>query len=108
MVVAASRYTTTYSNDFYLIEADSTVEKFKERFAQLSSESPGRLAYTGYDVTRYLLTIAMRNGRLPLDEAIRREPLYRGLASRFEFQGTNVNGALFFHRYRDDELAFIR
>ncbi len=108
MVVAASRYTTTYSNDFYLIEADSTVEKFKERFAQLSSESPGRLAYTGYDVTRYLLTIAMRNGRLPLDEAIRREPLYRGLASRFEFQGTNVNGALFFHRYRDDELVFIR
>ncbi|MCZ6705367.1 MAG: ABC transporter substrate-binding protein [Bacteroidetes bacterium] len=108
MVVAASRYTTTYSNDFYLTEADSTVELFKSRFAQLSSETPQRLAYTGYDVTRYLLSIATRNERLPLDEAIRLEPLYRGLASRIEFQGTNVNGAMFFHRYRDDELAFIR
>ncbi|GMQ80991.1 MAG: ABC transporter substrate-binding protein [Rhodothermia bacterium] len=108
MVVAASRYTTTYSNDYYLIEADSTVESFKSRFAQLSSETPQRLAYTGYDVTRYLLSIATRDERLPLDEAIRREPLYRGLALRIEFQGTNVNGAMFFHRYRDDKLALIR
>ncbi len=108
MVVAASRYTTTYSNDFYLTEADSMVELFRSRFGRFSSETPRRLAYTGYDVARWLLSIATRDERLPLDEAIRLEPLYRGLASRLEFQGTNVNGAMFFHRYRDGELVLIR
>ncbi len=108
MVAAASRYTATYSNDFYLAGEDPNVEAFSERYRVLSGEVPGRLAFTGYDVTSFLLSLAVRNEGEALREAIMFEPLYRGLATRIEFQGTNVNGAMFFHRYRNGELTLIR
>lgn len=108
MVAAASRYTATYSNDFYVVSEDPNVEAFSERYRALSGEMPGRLAFTGYDVTSFLLSLAVRNEGEALREAIKFEPLYRGLASRIEFQGTNVNGAMFFHRYRDGEVTLIR
>ena len=108
MVSAASRYTATYSNDFYLAASDPSLTIFQARFRELSGESPNRPAYAGYDVTKFMLQIVSRRPEEPLYESVWFEPEYRGIASRIGFFGLNVNGALFFHRYRDGELRLIR
>ncbi len=108
MVSAASRYTTTYSNDFFLSDKDPNLVIFQSRYRELSGESPNRLAYAGYDVTKFLLQLVVRGDDQPLYESIWFEPEYRGLASRIGFQGLNINGAMFFHRYREGELRLIR
>ena len=108
MVTAASRYTATYSNDFFLNQSSPELTIFQARYGSLAGENPSRLAYAGYDVARFVLELALRDDEQPLYESIWFEPEYRGLASRIGFFGLNVNGAMFFHRYRDGELRLIR
>lgn len=108
MVVQASKYVVTYSNDYFVREKDPAVLDFQNRYIALAGEPPDRLGYSGYDVVSFLLDTRETVGKGSLREGILSAPLYNGLASRIEFRGSTVNRAMFFHRYRDNELALIR
>ena len=105
----ASKYSATYSNDFYENPADSLVLAFQERYTSQTGAPPERLVYTGYDVTHYL---AQQLGRQalenkPLEFVIRDAPPYQGLGNRLDFSRSNVNEAMFYHRYVDGFLNLL-
>lgn len=110
----ASRYETTYTNDFYVDEEDGSVEAFMQAFEEIIGRQPdpeetiGRLAFTGYDVARFLIAQMIRETNMELWERIRTAPMYQGLGIRIDFSGSNVNHALYYFRYRDGTATLIR
>lgn len=112
----ASTFRVTYSNDFYVDETDPQVQAFIEHYREQFGETPDqgsftarRLAYTGYDVARMVLQArSSETSTGSLREALRSAPLYQGLGVRIDFEGSNVNEALFYHRYRDGRLELLR
>ncbi len=113
----ASRFQVTYTNDFYLDETRPEVQSFIRRYREATGDTPDaldytaeRLAYTGYDVARYLLEKLARSGEedRPLHEVLREAPRYDGLGIRIDFDGGNVNQALFYHRYRNGQVGLLR
>ncbi len=110
----ASRYETTYTNDFYVDEDDASVQGFMQDFEEINGERPdpeqtiGRLAFSGYDVVRYLIPRMISESPAPLYERIRSAPAYQGLGLRIDFSDSNVNQALFYFRYRDGRVSLLR
>ncbi len=104
----ASRFLTTYTNDFVQDSTRAGVIRFRQDYASLSGENPGRLAYSGYDLTRFLIDARLDDPVRGFSEVLHRTAPYDGLASRFDFSGGNVNRALFYHRYRDGAVTLIR
>ncbi len=106
----ASRYLLTFSNDFYVDTSRAEVQDFIQRYQALGRmEQPDRLVYTGYDVTRFLLTqLPDRSALAELADRIRKAPFYQGLGVRIHFDGGQVNQALYYHRYRDGRLELLR
>lgn len=100
----ASRFGTVYANDFYVDADDPAVRAFKQHYQDLTGRSldrlsftERRLAYTGYDVARFLLAQMAKGGAVA--EAINAAPRYQGLGIRLDFSEGNVNTAMYFHRY---------
>jgi ABC-type branched-subunit amino acid transport system substrate-binding protein len=108
MRAAAGKYTTTYSNDFYPDDTRPEVTDFRRRYVDLAGREAGRIAFTGYDVTAYLLSVMGFRDDLSLADRLRAEPMYSGLGIRIEFDGGQINQGLFYHRYRDGDLTLIR
>lgn len=110
----ASRYETTYTNDFYVDEDDASVQGFMQDFEEINGERPdpgqtiGRLAFSGYDVVRYLIPRLISESPEPLYERIRSAPEYQGLGLRIDFSDSNVNQALYYFRYRDGRVSLLR
>jgi len=105
----ASRYQLTFSNDFWVDSTRAEVWRFQQQYQALRHRKPDRLAYVGYDVTRFLLQQLPERSRLhDLPDRLRGAPLYQGLGMRLYFEGGQVNRALYFHRYRDGRLELIR
>ena len=104
----ASRFRVTYTNDFFVDESLRAVQEFRRRYRALSEEEPNRLAYTGYDVCRFLLFQLTASAGHPLYEAIRMANPYQGLGMRIDFSEGNVNQAMYFHRYRDGAPELLR
>ena len=122
---AASRYQVVYSNAFRVDPTQPAVQAFTERYREATGKTPDqltatarRLAYTGYDVTRFLLEARNRSlnasaegstsSPMAFPEVLREMPRYEGLGMRIDFEGGNVNKALFFHRYRNGRLDLLR
>lgn len=111
----ASEVRATYSNDFYVDTAREGVQSFIRNYRLLTGETPDdlsvtgqRLAYTGFDVMRFLLQSVEAGRTRPQPEALRSPPRYNGLGVRIDFQqGTNINQALYFHRYRDGAIELL-
>lgn len=111
----ASEVRATYSNDFYVDTARNGVQSFIREYRLLTGETPGdlpvtgqRLAYTGFDVTRFLLQSVEAGRTRPSPDALRSPSRYNGLGIRIDFQsGTNVNQAIYFHRYRDGAIELL-
>lgn len=109
----ASKFNVTYSNDFYVDEARPEVSDFRARYRELAGKAidveavTGRLAITGYDVTRFLLPLVAGRSSQPLPERIRTAPAYEGLGLRLDFEG-NVNEGVYFHRFRDGSRELVR
>ncbi len=116
MAEQASRYLTTYTNDFYVDPADPDVQAFIQSYRALTGETPDgstvtaeRLAYTGYDVAVFLLgALDAAEEDAPAREALREAPLYEGLGMRIDFREGNVNDAMFFFRYYDGRIERVR
>ncbi len=108
----ASDYNTVYTTSFHLLTGDAAVQRFDEAYRELSGIRPegetGRLAYAGYDVTRFLLTRLTQSGDASLAESIANAPWYQGLGSRLFFEGGNVNRGLFYMRYRPGKVDLLR
>ena len=108
LALQASAYETTYTNDFFVDPTRADVQRFDRQYRVLAGNAPNRLAYTGYDVTRFLIgEWTTHPGQAPAD-ALRAAPAYEGLGMRIHFKGGNVNQALFYHRYRDGVLRLLR
>lgn len=111
----ASQFQATYTNDFYVRPNRPEVQRFVRRYRLLTGNTPDdlsvrgqRLAYTGYDVAHFLLDVLEPGDARPRPSALRTAPAYDGLGMRIDFEGTNVNRALFFHRYRANRLELLR
>lgn len=111
----ASQFNTIYTNDFYADQSRPEVREFVRRFRLLTGETPDelsvsaqRLAYTGYDVVDFVLDQMMQPSGQPLWEQLRNTPRFEGLGTRIDFQGGNVNRAMFIHRYRNGAIELIR
>lgn len=110
----ASRYQATYTNDFYVVEDDAGVRSFQEDFESIIGSAPdpsttiGRLAFTGYDVVRFLLPLITDDGSGSLRDRMREAPTYQGRGIRIDFSEGNVNEALFYFRYQDGNVRLLR
>ncbi len=105
----ASRYATTYADDFYVDGDDPAVQAFAARYRELSDAEPeGRLAITGYDVARFLLPLLADDSEEALADRVRTAPLREGLGTRIDFEGGNVNTAMFWFRYQDGMVRRLR
>lgn len=111
----ASTFRATYTNDFWVDETRAPVQTFMRRYRLLTGGTPAdlnvtprRLAFTGYDVARFVLEQATAPGNRPLWSALRNASAYEGVGVTIDFQGGNVNQAMFFHRYRDNRVERIR
>lgn len=111
----ASEVRATYSNDFYVENSRNGVQSFIREYRLLTGDTPDdlpvtgqRLAYTGFDVTRFVLQFIEPGRTRPRPDALRSPPRYNGLGIRIDFQpGTNVNQAIYFHRYRDGAIELL-
>lgn len=116
MVSHASRYTTTYINEFNPPPDDTTgipaVLDFHHAFRALAGHAPGRLGWAGYDSSMFLLQVLAQapSNASPRNvaRAIREAPLHEGLAHRIHFDGTSVNRAVYYHRYSFGQLTLLR
>ncbi len=104
----ASAFGVVYTEDFFVDEADAAVEAFDRDYRRLAGQAPGRLAYVGYDVARFLLAQLTRADGASLPEALRRAEPYQGLGTRIDFRQSNANEAIFFLRFRNDEAVLYR
>jgi ABC-type branched-subunit amino acid transport system substrate-binding protein len=115
VVEKASAFTTTYATDFNVQTGRPEVQTFIRRYRLLTGNTPGqlsvrgqRLAYTGYDIARFLLTTIDPSPPPPSPQDLREAPTYEGLGVRIDFEGGNVNRAMFFQRYRNNRIERIR
>jgi hypothetical protein len=110
----ASRFQAVYNHDFYVSPADAGAQAFEERYRSLFGSVPeagstrSRLAFTGYDLTRFLLAQFAAQADRPLPEVLREAPPYQGLGLRIDFQNGNVNQALYVLQYRNGQIELVR
>src|SRR5690606_12373712 len=110
----ASRFEATYSVDFYVSPNSTAAAAFQQDYRRRFGDFPesgstrSRLAFTGYDLTQFLLGQMTRQPERPLHEGLRQAPAYDGLGIRIDFQNGNVNQALYFFQYRDGRVERLR
>jgi branched-chain amino acid transport system substrate-binding protein len=105
---SASRYMMTYSKDFFPDLTSQEFLQFGWAYRALSGQDVGRLGVSGFDTTRFLLEALSRQDSRTLVDRIRNMPEWEGFGTRIHFAGSNVNQALYYHRYRDGQLTLIR
>ncbi|WP_040605743.1 ABC transporter substrate-binding protein [Salisaeta longa] len=112
----ASRFLATYTNDFYVDPARPAVQDFIRSYRLLTGAPPSagsvaerRLAYTGYDVATFLMQTLTPGLTRPAPATLRNAARYEGLGMRIDFApDSNVNGAMFIHRYRNGQIELVR
>lgn len=111
----ASPFQATYTNDFYVDETRRAVQIYMRRYRLLTGETLAdlnvtarRLAFTGYDVARFMLEQASVVMDQPLEQIVREAPAYEGVGMKINFDGRNVNQAMFIHRYRNNQVDRLR
>jgi len=106
--VRASQYRTTFTNDFYVDPSSAPARAFAERYRALAGIAPDRLAYAGYDITRFVLEqLRERRSEEALGDLLRRARPYAGLGHRIDFGGGAVNQAMFIERYEDGQARLV-
>lgn len=112
---AASAMTATYTNGFYVQTKRPAVRRFVRRYRLLTGTTPDelstngrRLAYVGYDVAHFLLSVLSPTSAQLDPQTLRAAPTYEGLGMRIGFQGENGNQAMFTHRYRNQQIELLR
>ena len=107
----ASNYNTTYSNDFFVSEQDSLAQAFQNEYLTTYGVEPIRLSYSGYDVTAFItnqLGTLAAMPEVPLHRILREAGRFNGLGNRIDFSNSNINEAMFFHRYRNGMIDLMQ
>jgi ABC-type branched-subunit amino acid transport system substrate-binding protein len=112
----ASAFTATYANDFNVRTGRPEVQDFMRRYRLLTGTTPDdlsvrgqRLAYTGYDIATFVLSVLSPSPPSSGPDDLRTESAYEGLGIRLHFPNDqNVNGAMFFQRYRNNRIELLR
>ncbi len=104
----ASQYRAAYTNDFYVDPQSPAAQAFARRYTELAGIAPDRLAYAGYDITRFVLEqLRVRRSEESLPDLIRRAAPYAGLAHRIDFSGGPMNQALFVEMYENGRARVV-
>ncbi|MEM8600405.1 MAG: ABC transporter substrate-binding protein, partial [Bacteroidota bacterium] len=113
-VERAAPYGLAYTLDFVPDPARRGGREFVERYRALSGGvDPDRLAYTGYDTARFLLTqLAALPGsedapRDALANALRSAAPYQGLGIRVDLAGGQSNQALYLMEIREGQRVLV-
>ena len=100
----ATRLGALFTQDFFV--APGAADAFGRRYRTLSGIGQDRLSLIGYDIARFLLgQIDAEGGALA--DALRQAPQYDGIGHRFEFDGGQVNEALFVLGFRDGQAVLL-
>ena len=101
----ASRLGAVFTQDFFV--RPGAADAFGRRYRQLAGIGQDRLSLIGYDLTRFLLAQVEAGGEGALADQVRAAPLFNGVAHRFEFDGGQVNEALFILGFRDGQAVLL-
>ena len=101
----ATRLGTVFTQDFFV--APGATDAFARRYQALSGVGVDRLALVGYDLTRFLLTQVEAGGEGSLADRVRAAPRFDGVANRLDFDGGQVNEALFILGYRNGRPVLL-
>ena len=105
----ASAFNVTYTDVFYVDETQPEVQAFQQRYRALTTgQKPGRLAYVGFDVARYLILHLAQQHQQALPDVLRAADFYQGLGTRIEFNDRNANEALFLLHYTNADIVLLR
>ncbi|HEX6981804.1 MAG TPA: ABC transporter substrate-binding protein [Balneolaceae bacterium] len=81
-----------FSESYYINQKSREVQQFKKRYKERFDMEPNRFAMIGYDVASYVLqTIDQIANPALLKDALKRQPMYEGLISNINFDGTHIN-----------------
>jgi branched-chain amino acid transport system substrate-binding protein len=103
-----SEFETTYATDFHVDRSSSAVQDFEGRFGEISRSAPDRPAYTGFDVTTYLLSRRLTRPDDDFRVILTNDVSYQGLGVRLDFSHSNVNEAMYIFGYRGGTLQLLR
>ncbi|OZC01909.1 ABC transporter substrate-binding protein [Rubricoccus marinus] len=101
----ASRLAALFTRDFF--SPPGAVDAFGARYRELSGIGPDRLALMGYDLTGFVARNLDASGEGSLADRLRAATTYQGLGHRFNFDGGQVNTALFILAYRDGNAILV-
>ena len=112
----ASKFTSTYTNDFHVERKRPEVQRFIRRYRLLTGKTPDalssvreqRLAYTGHDVMQFVLRALTPSAAAPRPADLRSPSTFEGLGMRINFETGNVNRVMFVHRYRKNQIERLR
>ncbi len=105
----ASAFNVTYTDVFYVDHTQPEVQAFQQRYRALTTgQKPGRLAYVGFDVARYLILHLAQQHEQALPDVLRAADLYQGLGTRIDFNDRNANEALFLLHYTNADIVLLR
>lgn len=81
-----------FSESYYIDEKSERVEQFKKTFKKRFDTEPNRFAMIGYDVASYVLeTLNRIENPAYLKNALKTQPMYKGIISNIDFKGSHIN-----------------
>ena len=81
-----------FSESFYIDRKSQRVEQFEKQFKRRFEMDPNRFAMIGYDAASYLLeTLNRVQNPALLKDALKGQPMYEGIISNINFEGTHIN-----------------
>ncbi|GAA5520783.1 ABC transporter substrate-binding protein [Aliifodinibius salicampi] len=92
-----------FTESFYTNPNNSEINSFKAKFRRRFDRPANRFAMIGYDTTTFLLK-ALKEAVNPakLQEALKKQPIHRGLITNIEFKDTNINQQLMIFRLTNE------
>lgn len=104
----AARYHTTYATDYYVDSGSNGVRDFEAAYHAISGSAPERPAFTGYDVTTFVLTRRLTSPEGDIEQILHNDATYQGLGIRLNFESSNINEALYVFSYQDGGQEILR
>lgn len=81
-----------FSESYYLDKKSQKVEQFRKRYKERFNLEPNKFAMIGYDAASFVLQTLDRVGNPALlKDALKQQPLYKGIIGDIFFGGTHVN-----------------
>lgn len=101
----AARLGAVYTQDFFV--APGALADFAPAYERLAGIGPDRTSLMGYDAAQFLIDLLETNAEGILAERIRQASRFDGLGHRFDFEGGQVNHALFIMAYRGGQSVLL-